>query len=86
MTNEEFDKSERQFKNFSSPMELAKSTQLSLEHKVELLKRWEEDARRVSVASEEGMVGGTATTLEQVVEAQCSLDIAPAAERPPTKG
>jgi hypothetical protein len=41
--------------NFKSPAAVVDSTELSREQKVQILRRWEYDARELQVADEEGM-------------------------------
>lgn len=52
---------------FSSPEEVAEHGSLSLEQKVEILRRWEYDAAELAVATEEGMPGGENHLLRRVL-------------------
>ena len=58
---------------FSSPDELLNKVGLTKEQKVEILRRWEYDAREESVAAEEGMGEAEAMLLQQIVRALQSL-------------
>jgi hypothetical protein len=42
---------------FKSPQEVVSSQELSREQKIEILRRWEQDARLMEVAEEESMSG-----------------------------
>jgi hypothetical protein len=59
--------------NFDSPQSIVKNRQLSSRQKEEALKKWEEHARSLSVADQEGMTGGEETRLDEVKEAQAKL-------------
>lgn len=48
---------------FSSPEQVANEESLSREEKLNILKRWEYDARELSVASDEGMTGATGSNM-----------------------
>ena len=43
--------------SFKSPQDVVSNQELSRDQKIEILKRWEEDARAIEVAEEEGMPG-----------------------------
>jgi hypothetical protein len=43
--------------SFKSPQDVVSNKELSRAQKIEILKRWEEDARAIEVAEEEGMPG-----------------------------
>lgn len=45
-------------KFFNHPREIAKAEGLNLDQKLSLLKRWENDAKLLQIAANEGMVGG----------------------------
>jgi len=53
---------------FTSPEEVLSSTKYSIDEKIEILRRWEYEARENSVASEEGMVGANGDDLLQRIE------------------
>ena len=54
---------------FADPAALADSPHLSRAEKIDLLRRWEEDARELAVADDENMAGGEAQRLDAVREA-----------------
>ena len=62
---------------FASPEELVARPDLSRSEKVDLLRRWHDDACELSVAEEEGMGGGEPSLLERVSAALASLEKAP---------
>lgn len=65
--------------NFDAPIDVARDANLSEEEKREALRRWEYDARQLSVAAEEGMAGGEPSRLDEVKEAQ---SIVPSSDEP----
>ncbi|MBE9159582.1 hypothetical protein IQ265_22505 [Nodosilinea sp. LEGE 06152] len=54
---------------FATPLEVCNNQELTLEQKVEILHRWEYDARELQVAAEENMAGGEDVSLEDVLAA-----------------
>ena len=72
--------------NFASPADVVKDDALSVKQKKDVLKEWEQDAVRLSVATEEGMSGDEPSRLDEVKDAQSKLP-GKAAKRPssPTK-
>ncbi len=62
---------------FASPEELLARPDLSRPEKLDLLRRWSDDARELSVAEEEGMGGGEPSMLERVSAALATLENAP---------
>ena len=58
---------------FTSPEELCESAGLSGEAKIDLLKRWADDARELEVAEAEGMVGGEISLLARILAALNAL-------------
>jgi len=71
---------------FKTPDEVVVSNELSREQKINILRRWEYDARELEVAEEEGMKGPKFVTLDDVLRALRSLGAAPNIERSaPTK-
>jgi hypothetical protein len=64
-------------KVFESPMEVARTDALTTEQKLEILKRWEAEARDLQVAQEENMTGGEGSGLIDVrraIDAVCRMD------------
>jgi len=51
---------------FPSPEALRDRSDLSRQEKLDLLRRWEYDARELSTAEAEGMVGGEASLLDRI--------------------
>ncbi len=71
--------------NFNTPKEVAESEGLTKAQKAETLENWEGDARRLAVATEEGMAGGELSHVTDVAEAQASLGLKGKKSRSPTK-
>jgi hypothetical protein len=72
--------------SFKSPQEVVSSQELSREQKIEILQRWEQDARLMEVAEEESMSGSQAKLLQPIRDALHALDYWPDPERSgPTK-
>ncbi|MCC2096045.1 MAG: hypothetical protein KDJ29_04095 [Hyphomicrobiales bacterium] len=71
---------------YKTPRALAADPDLSREEKAKLLQGWEEDVRRLSVATEEGMEGDSDVTLDDVVAAQKEIGVAIDPHRAPNKG
>jgi hypothetical protein len=72
--------------NYGSPADVVKDKQLTTEQKHDALTAWEQDAVRLSVATEEGMSGGEPSRLDEVKEAQNELPGKASKSRPsPTK-
>ena len=59
--------------NFGSPTDVVKDQELSAKQKQDALTAWEQDAVRLSVATEEGMSGGEPSRLDEVMDAQAEL-------------
>lgn len=59
---------------FDSPAEVVAAASLTAEQKVEILKRWELDARALQRATEENMSGGEPPLLDEVNAALTALD------------
>jgi hypothetical protein len=72
--------------NFASPADVVKDETLTTKQKHDALTEWEQDAVRLSVATEEGMSGGEPSRLDEVMDAQSELP-GKAVKRPssPTK-
>jgi hypothetical protein len=71
---------------FSEPEAVLSRQDIPREMKIEILRRWEYDARELSVAENEGMGGGPPSLLRRVQAALRSIDSGP--EQPqaaPTK-
>lgn len=62
---------------FATPGDVATAANLSRQQKIEILKRWESDARLLMVASEENMPGGEPQQLQAVLSALRALDADP---------
>ncbi len=58
---------------FRGPEEVVGSHELAREEKLDLLRRWEYDARELAVAEDEGMGGGEATLLDRIEAALNAL-------------
>ena len=71
---------------FKSPHGVVTAPVFTRSQKIEVLRRWEYDAREVEVAEEEGMQGPNGSILRQVLEALHELGAGPDLEHmPPTK-
>ncbi|MFI5322737.1 MAG: hypothetical protein ACHQ6U_04215 [Thermodesulfobacteriota bacterium] len=71
---------------FVKPEDVLKAADLSREQKVEVLRRWEYDARELEVAAEENMAGNNSDTLDSVLKALVDLGYESDPENaPPTK-
>lgn len=73
---------------FKKPQEIVETSDLSREQKIELLRRWEYDARELQVADEEGMAPADPQPgiLDGILNALRSLDAAADVEHSaPTK-
>jgi len=58
---------------FSTPADVVQSAQVSRALKIEILRRWEYEARSLEVAQEENMMGGTGSRLAEVLDALHAL-------------
>lgn len=72
---------------FASPAAVCDASDLTRSQKIEILRRWEYDARELQVATEENMGGGgTEAKLDQVLAALHQLDAGADPDgSPPTK-
>ena len=70
---------------FVSPAAVVADPNLTAQNKRKVLAEWEQDARLISVASEEGMSGGEPARLDEVKAAQRKLGDATAKKPSPTK-
>ena len=68
------EKIEHPAKEFSHPAEVLTDRTLSAAQKRQALNSLEQDARQLAVASAEGMTGGEQTQLQDVLEAERSLE------------
>lgn len=71
--------------HFDSPQKVVAADDLSDGQKKKVLDAWEEDARRLSVATEEGMTGGEPSRIEDVAAAKVELGVAEVRRPTPTK-
>lgn len=62
-----------EYSDYETPADLAKDESRSLEERIRILKCWVEDEEQLSVASAEGMTGGTASKLKYAQKALDSL-------------
>ncbi|MFW6076674.1 MAG: hypothetical protein ACOC71_02880 [Hyphomicrobiales bacterium] len=62
---------------FETPGDVVTAAGLTREQKIEILKRWESDARLLMVASEENMPGGEPQQFQAVQEAMRALQADP---------
>lgn len=62
---------------FDAPGEVVTAAGLTRQQKVEILKRWEADARLLMVANDENMSGGEQPQLQDVQEAMRALGADP---------
>ena len=71
---------------FKSPQEVVSTQELSRQQKIEVLQRWEEDARLMEVADEESMPGPQPKLLQPIRDALHALNYWPDTEHlSPTK-
>lgn len=70
---------------FKTPEDVLKAKDLTREQKIEILLRWEYDARELQVADDESMTGGSNNLLERVLESLSALGYVPDPDKePPT--
>ena len=65
---------------FKTPQEIVSSQELAREQKLEILRRWEQDAMSMEVAEEEGMPGPQLKLLQPIRDALHALDYWPDTE------
>lgn len=70
---------------FDKPSDVLSAEDLTREQKIEILRRWEYDARELQVASEENMPGNNSDLLDLVLEALNSLGVFSEESDAPTK-
>ena len=58
---------------FAAPAVVVQSGDVSREQKIQILRRWEYEARTLEVAQDENMMGGTSSRLAEVLDALHSL-------------
>ena len=58
---------------YARPMEVVNDEDLTREQKIEILRKWEYEARELGVAEEENMSGGPPNRLGEVLEALSAL-------------
>jgi hypothetical protein len=58
---------------FEAPADVVGSEDISREQKIQILWRWEYEARTLEVAQDENMMGGTSSRLAEVLDALHSL-------------
>ena len=68
---------ENSLENFATPFEIVASPAFSKQEKVAALQKLEQDARLLSIASDEGMAGGEPTNLQEVLDAREALELPP---------
>lgn len=62
-----------EYSDYESPAALANDENLSVSERIRILKCWVEDEEQLSVASSEGMTGGTESNLKAAQKALNSL-------------
>ncbi|MFP3875002.1 MAG: hypothetical protein ACLFQT_11590 [Thiohalophilus sp.] len=70
---------------YHSPNDVLVDQQLTDEQRLQILKRWEQDARELDVAQEEGMTGGESSLLDEILNAIETLDVDLTSAEAPTK-
>ena len=58
---------------FAAPADVVRSGDFSREQKIQILRRWEYDARSLEVAQDENMMGGRGSMLAEVLDALHTL-------------
>lgn len=69
---------------FRKPEDVLKARDLTREQKIEILRRWEYDAKELEVASDESMTGNNSDLLYRVLNALNELGYDPDADNAPT--
>lgn len=62
-----------EYSDYDSPADLAKDESLTVAERIRILKCWVEDEEQLSIASSEGMTGGTESQLKYAQKALDSL-------------
>ena len=71
--------------HFDTPAEVVETDDLTRTQKAKALDNWEEDSRRLAVATEEGMTGGEPSRVTEVADAKADLGVKSSKSRSPTK-
>ena len=71
--------------HFDTPADVVETDELSRKEKAKALDNWEADARRLSVATEEGMTGGEPSRVTEVADAKADLGVKSLKSRSPAK-
>ncbi|HKW13904.1 MAG TPA: hypothetical protein VJS69_05405 [Candidatus Krumholzibacteria bacterium] len=58
---------------FAAPADVVRNEDVSREQKIQILRRWEYEARTLEVAQDENMMGGVVSRLAEVLDALHSL-------------
>jgi hypothetical protein len=58
---------------FGAPADVVRSEDMSREQKIQILRRWEYEARSLEVAQDENMMGGGGSMLAEVLDALHAL-------------
>ena len=71
---------------FRSPEDVLKANDITRDQKIEILRRWEYDARELQVAADENMAGSNSDLLDRVLKSLAELGYESDPDRePPTK-
>lgn len=70
---------------FGSPQDVVRDSRLRKHEKIEILSRWAYDSAELSVAEEEGMDGGEATDMGEILKALDEIAIVDVQHCAPTK-
>jgi len=71
---------------FRSPDDVLRAKDLTREQKIEILRRWEYDARELEVAADENMTGSNSDLLDRVLKSLGELGyLSDPDNEPPTK-
>lgn len=70
---------------FGSPQDVVRDSHLRKHEKIEILCRWAYDSAELSVAEEEGMDGGEATDMSEILKALDEIAIVDVQHCAPTK-
>ncbi|HKQ33198.1 MAG TPA: hypothetical protein VJV40_08335 [Thermodesulfobacteriota bacterium] len=71
---------------FRTPEDVLKANDITRDQKIEILRRWEYDARELEVAADENMIGNNSDLLERVLKSLGKLGYESDPDKnPPTK-
>jgi hypothetical protein len=71
---------------FRTPEDVLKANDITRDQKIEILRRWEYDARELEVAADENMIGNNSDLLERVLKSLGKLGYESDPDNePPTK-